>query len=73
LLKETYESLTGELGALVGVEYLGPTPLECLMESLDAEVGVKCVRQPPGEHIPAVHVYNGYQVEEFLGPWGCVR
>ena len=43
LLQEIGERLAGELGALVGVEYLRPSLPERLLESLDTEAGVQGV------------------------------
>ena len=40
LAQEIGEHLTGELGTLVGVEYLRPSLVERLLESLDTEAGV---------------------------------
>jgi len=64
LLQQPGEGFTGKLGALVGVEYLGFALPERLFQSLDAEAGVQCVGKPPGKHVPAVPVDNGYQVQK---------
>ncbi len=41
LLQETGEGLAGELGALVGVEDIWSTFLECLFQCLNTEAGVQ--------------------------------
>lgn len=64
LLKKPGEGLTSELDSLVRVEYLGLAFPERFLQSFDAETGIQCVRQPPREHIPAVPVYNNYQIKE---------
>ena len=64
LLQEPREGLTGELGTLVGVEDFRSILAQCLLQSINTEIGVQRIRQAPGKHVPAVHVYDGYQVKE---------
>jgi len=64
LLQESGKGLTGELAALVGVEDIRSAFSKCFFQRLDAKVGIQGVGQPPGEHIPAVPVDDGHQVEK---------
>ena len=58
------EGLAGELAALVGVEDLWPTLAQGLFQSRNTEVYLQGVGQPPGQHVAAVPVHDGHQVEE---------
>jgi len=50
---------------LIRVEDVGPAVAgDRLFKSGDAEVGVHCVRQPPGQHFAAEPVHDGDEVEE---------
>ena len=58
------EGLAGELAALVGVEDLWPTLAQGLFQSRNTEVYLQGVGQPPSQHVAAVPVHDGHQVEE---------
>ena len=58
------KGLAGELAALVGVEDLWPTLAQGLFQSRNTEVYLQGVGQPPGQHVAAVPVPDGHQVEE---------
>jgi len=74
-LQECSEVLAGKLAALVGIEYLRFTLLECLLQRRDTKTSVQCVGEPPGQHVPAVPVDDGHQIEKSLchGYVGDVR
>ena len=58
------KAYAGELAALVGVEDLWPTLAQGLFQSRNTEVYLQGVGQPPGQHVAAVPVHDGHQVEE---------
>jgi len=61
------EGIGGKLTALIGIEYLGrPVGPYRLLQSFDAERGVKRVGKPPGEHLPACHVHDRDKIAEAL-------
>jgi len=61
------KGVAGELAALVGVEDLRPTPAQGLFQGLNTEVHIQSVGQPPGQHVAAVPVHDGHQVQEAPG------
>ena len=62
LFQESGKGFTGELGALVGVEYVRSALPERFFQRLDAKTGVQGVGKPPGEHITTVPVDDGHKV-----------
>ena len=54
----------GKLAALVGVENFGSSDGEGVLKRLDTKIGLQCVGQAPGQHIPAVPVHHGDQVHK---------
>ena len=59
------ELRAGELAALIGIDDLGLAVAgDRLLQCLDAEVGVHCVGEPPGQDLSAEPVHHGYQKQE---------
>jgi hypothetical protein len=56
--------LTGELASLISIEYLGYLFPQSLFQGFNTEAGLQGVGQPPGQHIPAVPVHDGHQIQE---------
>jgi hypothetical protein len=67
LLQQAREGLAGELGSLVGVEDLRRALTQGFFQSRDTEVGFPGIGQSPGQHIPAIPVHDGYQIQETSG------
>ena len=56
------------LTALVRIEDIGRAVLDDrLLEGLDAEPHIHRDQQPPGQHLPAVPVDHGHQIDEAFG------
>jgi len=66
LFQESGKGFTGELGALVSVEDIRSALPKRFFKGLDTETGVQGIGKPPGEHIPAVPVDDGYKVQKSL-------
>ena len=65
LFEEIGKFKTGELAALVGVEYLRRAiALNGFLQSLDAETHIHAVGQTPTEYPAAVPVHNRHQIEK---------
>ena len=58
-------STTGELAALIGVEYLWRTIFcQRLFQRFHAEVGIHAVGQPPGKHLAAEPIHDCHKIEK---------
>jgi hypothetical protein len=60
----TCEPRTGEMTALVGVEYIGRTRSESFFQALQTEVHFQRVGYLPADHISRIPVDDGYEVGE---------
>ena len=59
----------GELADLVGVKNLGLADGEGLVQSLQAEIDLQRVGDPPGQDISAEPVHHGNQIRKALWHW----
>ena len=65
LHQKTGEGGTGKLGALIGVEDLGPAISgNRFFDSFDAERRIQGDRQPPGQNLAAEPINDGRQIDE---------
>ncbi len=60
------ESGGSELRPLVGVEDLGCAAGEGFTQSLQTEIHLQGVGQPPGQHIPTIPIHHGDQIHKAL-------
>ena len=60
--QETGEGLAGELGTLIGVKDIRSAFPQRFFHRLDAETSIQSIGEPPGEHVTAVPVDDGYQI-----------
>src|SRR5918992_2554710 len=67
LFQEPSEGLAGELGSLVGVEDLRLTIPQGFFQNLNTEVHLQGIGQLPGQHIAAIPIHDGYQIQEASG------
>ena len=51
-----------KLHSLVRIEYVRLSDIQGLIKALHAKVGIEGIVYPPGLHIPAEPVHNGYKV-----------
>jgi hypothetical protein len=66
-LQSVHEDRRGELAALLGMEDLWfAATLQRHLQSLEAELCVKAVRELPAEHVPGEEIHDRQQVEEAL-------
>ena len=64
-LEDGGKFLAGKLAPLVSVENVrGAVFEQSLFERLNAEAGIQCVGQPPGQDLPGGPVHDGNQVHE---------
>ena len=66
LLQAASEPRGGELAALVGVKDLGLADGEGLVQSLQAEIDLQRVGDPPGQDISTKPVHHGHQIHKAL-------
>jgi len=61
---------SGELRSLIRIHDLWRAVFgDCLLQSLDAKVGMHRIAEPPAQHLPGCPVHNRHQIQEAILDW----